>query len=160
VKRTSMCCSDIPGPWCVSGTLLGLAIMALLVAGCRGDRGPERIVVSGKVTYNGKPVGEGEIRFMPVATSAVPMAGADIKDGQYQIGLRGGVPVGTHNVQIEGFRIDTSRLQPGQPAPRSARDRGVPFIQYIPKRFNLNSELKITIEPGSRAITKDFDLKD
>jgi hypothetical protein len=150
-----------PRPVCVGVVLcLGWAIAAVCFIGCRGDRGPERVIVSGTVTYNGKPIGEGEIRFMPVAASVVPMAAAEINDSKYRVDLRGGVPVGTHKIEIEAVRVDKSRLKPGQPMPPSARLRGVPFQQYIPKRYNLDSELQITIEPGCREITKDFDLKD
>jgi hypothetical protein len=135
---------------------LGLAITAAIYCGCGGDRGPERIVVSGTVTYNGKPLGEGEIRFMPVATAAAPVSGAIIKDGRYRVDLRGGVPVGAHKVQILAYRRGDS--QSDQRAPQLIKEGRGHFIQYIPQRYNLNSELKITIEPGSKAITKDFDL--
>jgi hypothetical protein len=144
----------------VSHTLMGLLIAAVLFAGCRGDRGPERVIVSGKVTHNGKPVGEGEIRFVPDASSPAPMAGADIKDGLYRSDIRGGVPIGTHKIEIEAYRVDASKLPPGTPMPSVARARGVPYVQYIPKRYNLNSDLKIAIEPGSKEITKNFDLND
>jgi hypothetical protein len=145
------------GGRCVSRTLLGCVLAAVCFAGC-GDRGPERIVVSGTVRFAGKPVGEGMIRFMPVAASAVPMAGAYIQDGKYRIDGRGGVPVGTHKVEIEGIRINMAALKPGQPVPKSAWERGAPRVQYVPDNFNLNSTLKVTIEPGSPEVTKNFDL--
>ena len=36
--------------------------------------------------------------------------------------------------------------------------RGTPRQQYIHKEFNAESHLQITIEPGSREITKDIDI--
>jgi len=134
-------------------------VLATFLTGCGKDRGPERVVVSGTVTYNGKPIPEGNIRFMPVATSAVPMAGAEIKDGEYKVDGRGGVPVGTHKIEIEAYRTEPSDPKPGEtPPPMMAR--GAPRIQYLPKRYHVDSQLQITIEPGSREITKDFDLTD
>jgi hypothetical protein len=123
------------------------------ISGCSGDRGPERVVVAGTVTYRGKPVDEGIIRFTPVASSLVPVIGARIADGKYTVDGHGGVPVGTHKIEIEGFR-----LLAGVTAPVGAR--GVPHEQYIPKRFNAESQLQITIPSGSREITKNFELTD
>jgi hypothetical protein len=139
---------------------LGLAMTTTTLCGCRGDHGPERVVVSGKVTYNGKPIGEGEIRFVPSATTAAPVSGANIKDGQYRAEIRGGVPVGSHTIQIEAYRPDTSKMPPNQSASQPSTGQRIPMIQYIPKRYNLNSEMKITIDSGSKPITKDFDLTD
>jgi hypothetical protein len=137
--------------------LLGYAVLAGLLAGC-GDRGPQRVAVSGTVTFNGKPLADGTIRFVPTATASSPVAGADIKDGKYTADIRGGVPVGTQRVEIEAYRVDPRATKPGMPAPPMAR--GVPRIQYIPKRYNVDSQLSMTIEPGSKIITKDFDLTD
>jgi hypothetical protein len=132
---------------------IGLALTAG-ISGCRGDRGPERVVVAGTVAYNGKPVDEGIIRFMPVSTSLVPAIGARIADGKYRVDGHGGAPVGTHKIQIEAYR-----LLSGAGAPQVGA-RGVPHDQYLPKRYNAQSQLQITIEPGSREITKNFDLTD
>ena len=93
---------------CVSRTLLLLT--AVVVGGCgRGDRGPERVAVSGTVTYNGKPLSEGTIRFVPLPNCPVPTSGASIANGQYRLEGNDGVPVGTHKIQIEAFRIRVRR---------------------------------------------------
>jgi hypothetical protein len=131
------------------------ATAAVFFGGC-GDRGPERVVVSGAVTYNGKPIPAGDIRFVPVGTSGAPMTGAEIKDGKYTADGYGGVPVATH--KIEAYRADPTGKTGNAPPPIMAR--GAPRHQYLPKRYNIDSELKITVEPGSKQITKDFDLAD
>ena len=140
--------------------VVGGALALAFVSGCGRDRGPERVVVSGTVTYQGELIGEGCIRFMPTTESLVPMAGAWITDGKYKIAGRGGVPVGTHKVEIEGYRINMKALRPGQPVPQSAMEKGAPRVQYLPKRHNAESKLQFTIESGSRAITKNFALTD
>jgi hypothetical protein len=132
---------------------LFLMFFVASLAGCGGDRGPERVVVSGTVTYNGKPIPNGSIRFMPTAASPVPMAGAAIKDGEYKVEAHGGIPVGTHKIEIDAYRVDPAYAKPDMPT-----GRGVPRKQYLPKRYNTDSELTITIEPGSPKITKDFAL--
>ena len=137
---------------------ISVAISAVFLGGCGGDRGPERVVVSGTVTYNGKPVPSGDIRFVPIDKSAVPMAGAEIKDGKYSADGHGGVPVGTHRIEIDAYREDPTGKKGNAPPPMMAR--GAPRHKYIPKRYNVDSQLQMTIESGGKPITKDFELTD
>jgi hypothetical protein len=138
--------------------ILILGAAAALLCGCT-EKGPERVVVSGTVSYNGKPVSEGTIQFIPQATSQVPMAGAPIAEGKYKVDLHGGVPVGTHKVAIEAYRRVPFTPRSGQPAPRNYFD-GKITQQYLPRSCNAASKLEITLESGSRDITKNFDLTD
>jgi hypothetical protein len=146
--------------WLRAGVVLslGCAAAGLFLGGCRNDSGPERVLVSGTITYDGKPIPGGEIRFMPLATSAVPMAGAEIKDGKYRVDGYGGVPVGTHKIEIDAYRADATGRKGN--APPSMMARGVQRFQYLPRRYNFDSQMRITIEPGSTEIIKNFDLKD
>jgi hypothetical protein len=147
---------------CVSRTLQAfVAVLCALVVfgGCGRDRGPERGVVSGTVAYNGKPVSAGMIRFVPAPTSPAPVSVATIADGKYTVDTHGGVPVGTHKVQIEAFRKIGSAAQSAERLPPGARDT-IPREQYLPAKFNASTQLEITIPSGSRAMTKDFDLRD
>jgi hypothetical protein len=138
---------------------LAWVVIAALFSGCGGGRGPERVPVSGTVTYNGKPI-SGTIRFLPTAATAAPMAAANVMDGNYRVDLRGGVPVGTHKVVIEAYRVPSNAAtQDVAPLPTGGA-RGVPGAQYLPRRYNADSTLQITIPPGSPAITKNFDLTD
>lgn len=74
-----------------------------VVAGCGGQRGYR---VSGKVTFQGKPVPAGKILFSPDATkgNTGPTGYADIKDGEYDTALPGGKGVvgGPMIVEITG----------------------------------------------------------
>lgn len=140
----------------------GWAITAAF-SGCgSGDGGPERAVVSGTVAYNGKPVAEGRIRFMPVASSQSPVSGAYIVDGHYEADSHGGIPVGTHNVQIEAYSPTDPAMLPdlNGKVTRPGVGKGGLGRQYLPQKHNVDSQLQITIEPGSRNITKNFDLTD
>ena len=128
--------------------LVGLS-MLVLFCGC-GPSGPERVVVSGTVTYNGQPIEDGRIYFTPTVKSAVPIGGAVIQNGKYRADAKGGVPVGTHIIRIEAFGGSPVTGQALKPGTRP---------QYLPKKFNRDSQLQITIEPGSGAITKDIELK-
>jgi hypothetical protein len=149
------CVDRSNGAWRVSRTLL---LATVVLGGCGGDRGPERVVVSGTVTYNGKPLANGKIRFVPTAASQVPVSGVSFTDGAYRVVTSGGVPVGTHQVWIEGYRPIPMPANLVGPVPPHAKD-GL-LSQFLPKKYNMNTQLEITIQPGSREITKDFDLTD
>jgi hypothetical protein len=134
--------------------LIGWALVAASFGGCGGNGGPERVVVSGVVTYNGKPIPDGAILFSP--TTALPTVGGVIVNGKYKVDGLGGVPVGTHKVQFEAFRT----------VPMPGKDQVRPGFgdtlrrQYLPAKLNADSELQMTIPPGGRQITKNFDLTD
>ncbi len=159
-KKHAMCTIYIrEGVRRISSFLLGCVLaVALLSGGCGRNRGPERVVVSGTVTFKGEPVANGTIRFVPDPSSGMPTAGTVIKDGKYNAERFGGVPVGTHKVQIEAMRAVKlgPPAKPGEPVP--LRSEG--FIKYIPKKYNDNTQLEITIEPDSEEIVKNFDLTD
>lgn len=135
-----------------------LLLVATVLGGC-GDRGPKKAVVTGKVTYCGEPVVSGEIRFVPDKETPTPSWGALIIDGQYSAFGRGGVPVGTHKVEVYGWR--TKERSAGQAASMPLGAAEIPpKEQYLPVKYNIQSELKITIEPGSGKIVRDFALTD
>ena len=123
-----------------------------LLCGCgTGQNGPQRAVLSGEVTYEGKVVPFGSIRFIPQAGSNLPAGGALIQDGRYEANNRGGVPVGTHRVEIEGWKFPLSDEG-------LADGGGQPNPQILPPRFNTKSELILVVETPDMK-TYDFHLK-
>ena len=69
----------------------------------------------------------------------------------------GALPVGTHKVRIESYRSQNIAASP-QTSPMGPI--GGPRQQFIPKKYNLETQLEVTIEPGSRSIAKNFELTD
>ena len=138
----------------VYALLMSMCTLSLtpLWAGC-GHDGPDRVEVSGKVTFDGAPVQSGRIWFRPQPGSHVPPAGAWISNGQYHVTHHGGVPVGAYTVEITarrpvpGFAISAEEA--------AAIDEDVPTQQYIPARYNAESTLTFIIEEGSRDITEN-----
>jgi hypothetical protein len=147
--------TDAYGMWrCVSRTLLPL--LTALLAGCGGNAGPERTVVSGTVTFDGKPLLEGAIRLVPLPNCPAPTTVTRIVDGKYSFDKLGGAPVGTHRIQFEAYRKINVAPRAGIAAPRPMAEGGLE--QYIPEKYNARTQLEITISPGSGQITKDFQL--
>ena len=142
-QTVSTSCQAWPNP----GLLLAAVACLAVLAGC-GD-GIERVKMSGKVTFEGQPVVDGKIRFMPKQGTEMPLTIEPVKDGQYDTSTSGGVPVGSYRVEIRAYHPDDPIPQgPGAP----------PRRQLLPKKYNTFSELEITLEPGQKTITKDFEL--
>jgi hypothetical protein len=72
-----------------------LSLLMFVIAGC-GDKGS----VSGLARYDGKPIGNGAITFMPVDGNG-PTVGGRIADGRY---LVEGLTPGKNTVQIVGVK--------------------------------------------------------
>ena len=121
-----------------------------LTFGCGSDS-VERATVSGAVTWDGTPVPKGQIRFIPTSG---PIWTARIKDGRYSTDGTKGVPVGDLQVRIEGYRIP-SGYKGGTP---TDDDNPIPLEQYLPAKYNKQTELTLTIDPGSNSVEKNFDL--
>jgi hypothetical protein len=137
--------------------LLLLSLLAPALPGCRPHDGPERVVVSGTVSYRGEPVKRGVIRFIPAVGTEAPVSVCPIQNGRYNCTFHGGVPVGKHKVDVTAVR---GKQRPGAPAPNPNIVGGdeAEMEQFIPEKYNTKTTLEITIPWGSGKITKDFDL--
>ena len=125
-----------------------LALLFLpIVTGC-GD-GVERILVSGNVTHQGQPVAEGTIRFLPQKGTKAPVVSGVIKDGKYDTKATKGVQPGSYRVEIRAYNPDE---------PKPVGPLAPPRQQLLPPRYNSQSTLEITIEPGQKKLVKDFVL--
>jgi hypothetical protein len=130
-----------------------LASMGLVVdAGCKRLAVPSGC--QGEVSYEGKPVATGQIRFFPLAGTPGPGASTTVRDGRYTIAVGPGLTAGTYLVAVMATRPTGRKLRP-EPG---YEDAG-PVAEeesYIPERFNANSTLRVTLEPGENA--HDFRL--
>jgi hypothetical protein len=86
---------------------LVLLLPVLLCALCAGCGGSNTYRVSGKVTFQGKPVPAGKIYFIPDGSkgNTGPTGWADIKNGEYDTGSTGGsnAPPGPVIIAVEGL---------------------------------------------------------
>ena len=125
---------------------IALALIALGLSGC-SDNG--LIKISGTVTFDGEPIPEGSISFMPVDGKGVT-AGGEIKNGKYTAE----VSPGEMAVQIYASK-EMKKENPTQ----EEIERGITSdpVQYIPEEYNKASTLRITVaDSGGK---HDFDLK-
>jgi hypothetical protein len=118
--------------------------------GC-GGASDGRVAVSGRVAFQGQDVAVGQIRFVPGKETRGPLTVARIENGKYHTDDTGGVPIGTHRVEILAYDAEEYATAPRGP--------GVPPIrQLLPEKYNRQSELVLVLESSPTTIEKDFVL--
>ncbi len=102
--------------------------------------------VSGSVTLDGAPLAEGKIRFLTAETGALDVL--DIQGGKFE----GQAKAGNRRVEISAFRE-------GEPmAPFPGAEPEPTRVDYIPARYNTESELTANVTPeGPNQF--DYELK-
>jgi hypothetical protein len=134
---------------------LSLLACLFLASGC-GDGKPRRYEVSGNVLFQGQPLDEGSIMFLPKSPD-LSQSGAPILKGKYVVPKSHGLAAGSYEVRVSSGERGTdirkemdAEQAGGEPYP-IARER-------IPPRYNTKSELKIEVKDGG-PFTFNFDLK-
>lgn len=94
-----------------ASVMVSCACLSLTVASC-GKSGPPRYELSGLITYRGKPVPAGTIRFEPIGSVVNPstIGEAEIKDGKYATLPAKGIIGGRQIVFVAGYN---GRPEPG-----------------------------------------------
>jgi len=137
---------------CLRTRLLVLAIAAMVPIACSGGSGLSS--VSGKVTYQGKPVPKGTVAFQSTNPEGRNATGAIGEDGSYTLQTEnpgdGALP-GDYNVTISArdeVILDYIPLKPP------------PVKRLAPAKYEKaeTSGLKATVKSGSNTI--NFDLTD
>ncbi len=129
----------------------GMLAASIALGGCSGatDDLPRR-AVSGVVTWEGKPLERGMIRFNPDPSNPhAVQAGAPIEAGRYRISAAEGPVPGTYGVMISTVNQDAIDLE-DDPA-RKVATKPDP----IPARYNRKSTLKVELKPDGPT---DFDF--
>lgn len=125
---------------------LSVTIGMVFFAGC-GSSGPETAPVSGRITFGGKPVAEGSIKFWSTnnGTLAVGQLGAN---GNYELTThpdKKGATLGVHRVTIRSVRTI------GQ-----GRDEKLQWL--APPRYDDRQTTELTAEVKSGPNIINFDL--
>ncbi|MCH9790860.1 MAG: hypothetical protein K0U82_08570 [Planctomycetes bacterium] len=140
-----------------SYALCALIFCTLAILGCSGDSADhiERAAVSGTVTFNGKPLPEGSIQFLPdVDSSGKPMRGkvvqAIISEGAYSLSVEQGPTVGNNKIMINASK------KMGKFQNFDGKKTEI-MKQYIPEKYNANTTLKYVVKADQN--TADFTLE-
>ena len=134
------------------------AMLAVGFAGC-SDKGPRTVPVEGRVTYNGKPVADGFITFMPNdgpgSSDLQPASGELDSDGNYRLHIfrqKDGVMPGEYSVGIAAYRTFVLPLSPG-----AKPDYSIPEKYVNPQTSGLRAT--VSADAGS-PLRFDFELRD
>lgn len=116
--------------------LCACIVFSLLADGCGAPATPT-FPVHGQVTLDGKPLDGGEAYF--VVPGKPPLIFA-IKDGAFN----GTAPAGSYRVEICAYRPRQTPVgMPGEKMPDTPEN-------YIPSRFNTQSELSATVKASNQ----------
>jgi hypothetical protein len=123
-------------------------VLATLIAGCGPSDPLARYSVSGKVTYQGKPVEEGTITFEDPAAGQVNSAELG-SGGSYSVEL----PAGDFKVSVSPPLVETKAGPdtPGDLVPKK--------VANIPKKYWVQESAGISAKVTSDQTTFDFELK-
>jgi len=120
-----------------------VCLLSILSIGCSGDG---KYPVSGTVTWDGEPIPadhNGHVTFMPVDASLTPDSGPIGADGTFNFRAS----PGEKKVEI---MISRPKGEVIEAMGMSAQE------QYIPRRYNEDTELRATIQKAKNPLT--FDL--
>jgi hypothetical protein len=133
--------------------LLTLSAMAVGCGGSKTYDGPDRVAISGKVTFDEEPVDAGMISFIPESREKHRPASAVITKGEYTIPEAQGPNEGAYKVEIRWSRPTGEQILDTQ-------DTGEMIDvtkEVIPAKFNTQSELSEEITKQTN--TFNYDLK-
>ena len=123
-----------------------VACLPLIYTGCsetRDDLG----LVEGHVTLDGQPLADALVQFVPQGGKGVVSVGRTDSDGNYYMMASRtvkGASLGKNLIRITTYEI----LDEG--------GKQVPVPERVPTKYNSQTELSVTVEPGDN--TFDFDL--
>jgi hypothetical protein len=121
-------------------------LAVVLVSGCGGAG---LVTVHGRVLLDGALLESGMISFRPIQGTTGPTAGAEIKDGAYQV--PNDLAPGTYAVEIRSWQ-ETGKLVMG---PAGQTDEKV---NILPQQYwGEATKLRARLELGSGSV--DFELK-
>jgi len=128
-----------------------LIAVALVCCGCsRSDDELPRAAVHGRVTWQGTPLSEGIIRFVPLEKGKGGKTSVNIHDGAFEVDAYNGPVVGEHRIEIAstddgGFAMDDEKAFERL---RELKIRKFDVV-IIPPIYNLRSILTETVSADS-----------
>jgi hypothetical protein len=121
-----------------------VGLLAVVAAGCGGD---PTGTLAGTVTLDGKPLAAGSVRLVPA--DGRPPVGGIVTDGTFTLAA----PVGDARVEFSAAKVVGKKKMYDTPDSPVVEETA----EVLPARYNIQSELKLTVKGGRQEVT--FDLK-
>jgi hypothetical protein len=117
-----------------------LAISLGIAAACSGcGEPPQGLPVSGTVIFQGRPLDQGTIEFVPTAGQGTH-SGGRINEGQYSIPAEQGFQPGPYDVRISSVQEGVYAEEGGAPG------EAWPLKQRIPPEFNSQTRQHVEVK--------------
>lgn len=145
------------GPPPQASRLRFLIILTMIVPACSHDEGPELAPVTGKVTYQGKPITQGTISFQPVSPDGTPATGSIGTDGTYSLQTADakGARLGDYRVVISARKEPETEPDTATPALKKK-----PVIEsQLPLKYEDIDKAQLNKKVASGRNTIDFNLE-
>jgi hypothetical protein len=120
--------------------------------GC-GKKGPRRASVSGHITLDGQPIGDGVIQFLPVEGTVGPETGGVVVNGQYDIPREHGPVVGKNRIELRASKKTGRKIQDPTGRPGVLTDE---YTEMFPPTANASSSLLREVKDEPNKL--DFDI--
>ncbi len=133
--------------------LLRIAIVLLVAAGCGSQTTTMR--VWGDASYDGQPIESGQIVLSPIEGTGGPSTGAAIERGKYDLRQEDGARAGgTYRVEITAYGTERTYTPnaSGKGPTTTIRE------QFVPARYNRESQLRLKVSGVSDENRHDFEL--
>ncbi len=143
--------------------LFPVAMLLLPVClGCSGRTAEaNRFTMSGTVRFNGEPIEDGEIAFLPQPGSQGTSTSSIIRNGQYEVGGRFGIMPGEYKVSVKSFRQPATAAKTADGIERPVNSAFDTREQLLPEKFNSASTIEPLLVPDQPGeFIQDFDLQD
>ena len=143
----------------VTAIFYSFAMVAAGLTGCGSEAGISQ--VHGTVTFEGKPVVKGTVRFFPKAGGR-PAVGQIQTDGSYQLGTKvsgDGTSPGEYAIAVEAVESTTIGQAPTSLEEEMASGEAQVSVKYlVPEKYSSHqsSGLAKTVEPGDNEINLDL----
>jgi hypothetical protein len=139
----------------IRGILPIVCGLCLALVGCarRDYTGPRQFPLTGRVTYDGRPIDYGSISFLPMGGEGEQrVSGGLIENGTYTVPEARGANAGKYRVEIRWLKLTGKKYRdPDSGEMLDERKEG------LPARYHKESTL--AAEVSADQTTFDFDLK-
>ena len=120
--------------------LLVMMLIGCIAEGCGSKDGLDRKAISGVVTLDGQPLGDGAILLEPETNQGVTAVGATIRRGAFAIAQDQGPVPGPYWVRI--YASSGAQAPPGKGQTDRTRR---PMVERLPDVYNARTELRADV---------------
>ncbi len=113
--------------------------------------------IHGKITVDGVPLEQGELKFVPVDSSGGDHVGTVVQKGEFSVDDVERLKEGEYQVQIRSFRSTGKKIWDGM-GDGTKKNMVDDMKQFIPIKYNDASELKVALKSGDNQYSTDLKI--